>query len=478
MLMKCKSFIIPLSFLLLIPLSSSAQLISTDFIQHYSETQLDLMGLNADNGVDAYRLTYGTPTPWNATDTASGALLLPTTDSCPNGHPFVSYQHGTVVKKDQVPSEDGSRQGGLAFSGRGYVVSMPDYLGLGKSDSLHPYHHAKSQALSSLNMIRASREHLDGEPEYPLSGELFLSGYSQGGHASMALHRYIETNNMLDSFDVKASAPLSGAYDLSGVQSQLPPDSTYGTPAYYPYIIASYQMVYGNLYDSIEEYYVAPYDTIIPQCLDGDTTLMEFNNALPNNLYSFFEDSILDSFYADTANFSHPLRLALADNDLYDWAPERKVRLYYCGGDEQVVPENSVVARDSMNTNGASDVEAQELSSNLGHSGCAPLAIQEALTLFEEERTECSTSSIPHREGKEAKLEIRRIGEDRHSVRIPSPNRPYELYSMEGKRMKSGVCKGDRFVLNTGPLPKGVYILRVKDDQAPSSLLHRRIVVD
>lgn len=292
----------------------------------------------------------------------------------------------------------------------------------------------------------------------------------------MGLHRYIEENALLDSFDVKVSAPLSGAYDLSGVQSELPADSSYSSPAYYPYIIASYQLVYGNLYNSLDEVYEDPYDTIIPKYLSGDSTLGDFNDALPNNIYYFMEDSLLDNFYADTVNFSHPLRVALADNDLTDWAPERPVRMYYCGGDEQVFPENSQVAEDSMNSLGAMDATAKELNSLAGHGACALLAIDEAKSDLDAERSGCGSSSLAERRELDEELIVKERTEGTKEILTPLKEPQYQLYSMKGELVKSGTSDSPRFNLNGTGISDGIYILRVMekgDPKVPS--LERRL---
>src|ERR1051326_8920384 len=102
---------------------------------------------------------------------------------------------------------------GLAFATSGYAVAMPDYLGLGDSPGLHPYHHARSEATASVDMLRAARAFCAANG-FQLNGRLFLAGYSQGGHATMALLRELETWHM-NEFTVTACAPMAGAYDRS-----------------------------------------------------------------------------------------------------------------------------------------------------------------------------------------------------------------------------------------------------------------------
>ena len=76
----------------------------------------------------------------------------------------------------------------------GYVVSAPDYLGYGASKALpHPYEHAASLASASADMLRATREFCQ-QQAVSVTQKNFLLGYSEGGYATMALHKYLEAN--------------------------------------------------------------------------------------------------------------------------------------------------------------------------------------------------------------------------------------------------------------------------------------------
>lgn len=80
--------------------------------------------------------------------------------------------------------------------------------------SYHPYLHADSEATSVIDSIRAARN-VAALQGFGLSGKVMLTGYSQGGHASMATHRAIE-RDMPGEISVVAGAHLSGPYNLSG----------------------------------------------------------------------------------------------------------------------------------------------------------------------------------------------------------------------------------------------------------------------
>ena len=93
------------------------------------------------------------------------------------------------------------------------------------------------------------------------NSQLFLAGYSQGGHATMALHRLIEGQHS-DEFTVTASAPAAGPYDLSGttLDAALATPSA-NTPRYLFYLLVSYETVY-DLFSSFSQVFQPPYDTL------------------------------------------------------------------------------------------------------------------------------------------------------------------------------------------------------------------------
>jgi hypothetical protein len=70
-------------------------------------------------------------------------------------------------------------------------------------------------------MLRAARSFCASN-NIGLNGQLFLAGYSQGGHTEMALHRELERYHT-NEFAVTASAAMAGPYDMSGVELNLCP---------------------------------------------------------------------------------------------------------------------------------------------------------------------------------------------------------------------------------------------------------------
>jgi hypothetical protein len=79
----------------------------------------------------------------------------------------------------------------------------------------------------------------------------------------------------------------------------------------------------------------------------------------------------------------HPLRRALRDNDLTGFVPKAALRLYHCSGDEDVLPANSVVARDRFTAAGVTGVLLVDPSAGAGHGDCVEPALLAAKAWFD-----------------------------------------------------------------------------------------------
>ena len=297
--------------------------------------------------IRVYRLTYRTRTPEGQETTASGAVLVPVASQA---LPVISYQHGTLVptSENQAPSyyapnsEIWSAVSLLASTG--YVVSAPDYLGYGASKALpHPYEHAASLASASADMLRATREFCQ-QQAVSVTQKNFLLGYSEGGYATMALHKYLEAN-YASTLPVTASAPGAGAYHKSAfaryILQSTQPLSFLST---YVWVLRTYDRIYG-LNRPYSFYYQEPYATRL--ATDPFAAVPSQQSQL---FTSTFRDAVLTGSDA-------PLAASLADNDLYDWQPKAPLALFHGTADDYVPFFNSQDAYDAMRKRGATQVE-------------------------------------------------------------------------------------------------------------------------
>lgn len=302
--------------------------------------------------VRVYRIYYDTVTPDGLPVKASAAAILPYGST--RAFPLLSYQHGTEFLTNNVASQgNGDLTLGLVFASVGYVVSMPDYLGMGLPiGMLHPYVHARSEATAALDSLRAVKV-LCSQSGINLNGQLFLIGYSQGGQATMALHREIEFYHT-NEFTITASAPMAGPYDMSGAMVNLMlADAPYDSPAYLPYTLFSYNNVY-KLYTFSSDYLVQPYATTLPPLFDGRHSASQINAAMPSIPSKILKPEFLSQF---KSNPDHPFRIALRANDLYNWKPVAPMQMYHCASDNLVPFSNSEVALAKFHALGATHVQ-------------------------------------------------------------------------------------------------------------------------
>ncbi len=379
-----------LPFFLFIATAGSQVLLEHELLETYSIAELASNGIgNADNPIEVHRLQYATTDPFGAPTIASGAIVLPISGGC--YHALAAYMHGTILHREEVPSRLSSEIiVGYFMGASGYVTVLPDYLGLGDSPGMHPYIHAASEASASIDMLRAAREFC-AEKGVLLNGQLFLAGYSQGGHSCMATHKMIE-EQFPEEFQVTASAPCSGPYDVSGVQAEviISPE-VYPAPYYLPYILFAYMYVYPDLVDDINEVLKEPWATVLPPLFEGNNGSGEVDAVMPNVPSQILQDDLLQDFIDDPDHF---FRVALRDNDLYDWAPQAPVRMIYCEGDDHVSYLNSIVTLQAMQANGAPSVQGQSAGAGLDHGGCAYPALLTAKGWFDGQQGACGWNGM------------------------------------------------------------------------------------
>ncbi|RAP37779.1 hypothetical protein DID80_03430 [Candidatus Marinamargulisbacteria bacterium SCGC AAA071-K20] len=98
----------------------------------------------------------------------------------------------TIVSRSLAPTEIGSIVGVL-YASTGYIVIVPDYLGYRVSEIPHPYLHKSSLTSILIEAIRSTKQLLS-ILDITTNNQLFLTGYSEGGYATIAATQEIEKN--------------------------------------------------------------------------------------------------------------------------------------------------------------------------------------------------------------------------------------------------------------------------------------------
>ncbi|OYW66796.1 MAG: alpha/beta hydrolase [Bosea sp. 12-68-7] len=172
----------------------------------------------ARNAVRLYRVTYPSVVPEQGNRPISATGLLAVPDTAETVFPMVSYQHGTVYGKEQVPSfpeQSPETQLMIAqFAGQGYLVTGADYFGMGASKEPEGYLVKGSHQQATYDMVQASRAVL---VDLKLSdSKLFLSGWSQGGFVTLAMLEKLEAVGMPVKAATTASAPADAFAAFNG----------------------------------------------------------------------------------------------------------------------------------------------------------------------------------------------------------------------------------------------------------------------
>jgi poly(3-hydroxybutyrate) depolymerase len=341
--------------------------------------------------ITVYHLTYQTQDPKGNITPASGALMVPSSDSdtaCTGARPIVLYAHGTTTDRNfdlaQLDAADSAEGVVLAavFAAEGYIVVAPNYLGYDISTlGYHPYLIAAQQSKEMIDALSAARAALptSDAPDSKDGGKLFITGYSEGGYVAMATHSAMQSAGMT----VTAAAPMSGPYALVAFgdaifEGEVNDSATVNVALLAP----AYQNVYGDIYSTPGEIFESKYASSIPTLLPSTTPVSTlrsegqlpsalFNSTPPAPSYAIYTpatspanlasvflagfgtDDLINNTYrasylADAlmqpdggfptltdglppANPTNALRIQLKVNDLRNWTPAAPMLL--CGGD-------------------------------------------------------------------------------------------------------------------------------------------------
>lgn len=335
--------------------------------------------------VKVVALNYFTAGVKGESANASGVMLVPSGTCSATAAPLVAYARGTEVSKVRTmanPADGETFLMASMYAAQGYAVVATDYLGFAKSSySFHPYLHADSEASAVIDSIRAARN-AASTMGASLSGKVMLTGYSQGGHSSMAAHRAIERDNASE-INVVGGAHLAGPYNLSG--SLKVPSAVAGVQFFVPFLVTAWQKVYGTLYTDVKTVFKAPYSDYIESLLPSATltyTTLVTSGKLPGasgETPNQARDAMFQSAYTtDTqTNTSSGTYIAAQKNDLLGWTPKAKVLLCGGAGDPTVPPAvHQVVMKADFDKRGVTNVTSVDvdafIQATYGTGGKAP----------------------------------------------------------------------------------------------------------
>ena len=300
--------------------------------------------------VTSYRLDYLTTDADGQEVRASGMVSVPQKPAGAKS-PLLSYQHGTIFRDAEAPSNHAqASEVAVVLASLGYIVLAPDYVGFGSSKGTpHPYLLAEPSAAATVDFLTAART-WRSQAGVADNGQLFLTGYSEGGYVTMAAHRALQAGGSTHLQPLRMVVVGAGPYDVLAtmdglvdiVRAEQPVIGALITPGLLRYLGASVQSEVRRL--------------LLRALIPGDADVR-------------YDTRFIDRYLADDERYIDEV------SSVYDYKPNVPVRLYH-GRDDRTVPyASSVNTVRAMQQRGAGDLvsltdcRAQPVA---GHVQCVP----------------------------------------------------------------------------------------------------------
>jgi acetyl esterase/lipase len=167
------------------------------------------------------------------TEQVTGTVFVPPGKPPESGWPIVAYAHATTgIEPECAPSLSPtllkSSTVVTALVKAGFVVTMPDYQGLGLDKTYHPYLDATTAGYNVIDAVRATRKLVPAA-----SKEWVALGLSQGGQATWAANELAANYNgglaLVGSVSLAPPADITGFADAAAA-GQLTPEQAPALP--------------------------------------------------------------------------------------------------------------------------------------------------------------------------------------------------------------------------------------------------------
>lgn len=327
--------------------------------------------------VNVYKMIYNTTIDGEEVE-VSGLVCTP---AAIGTYPVLSFQNGTNTVNAYAPTEyitDPAKQFVQFISSMGFVVLMADYPGFGKSASIpHPYLITEPTVNSLVDMIRAVNEGEGYEFQgIMISNEYYLLGYSQGGWATLALHKALELDYSSD-FKLAGSVCGAGPYNMYNIFLGMINTTEYPMPSYLGYIINAYS-AYNQFTNPVSDILNEPYASRLASLYTGTLSLGQINNQLTTSVAGLFRQDFLSGF-ATSANYS-TVRDALRSNSIEAWKTAQPLYFIHSDGDTHVPVTSTLTMYDAMISAGTSSLTCKKLIiPSLDHGDAVVPCMTEAL---------------------------------------------------------------------------------------------------
>ncbi|MGE5419551.1 MAG: alpha/beta hydrolase family protein [Chloroflexota bacterium] len=322
--------------------------VSKEMITSYNESYITslieaasaIFNVNVDlrplvsTGVELYKVVYETTVEGNKIK-ASGLVCAPTEQG---DYPVLSFQNGTNTRNSNAPSnfpQDYGFQMVEVIASMGYVVVISDYPGFGESKQIpHPYLVAEPTVRSIVDMLYAVRE-MDAElPNINVKNEYYLIGYSQGGWATLQMHKALELTYK-DDFNLQGTSAGAGPYNIYLLMQKILSQETFPEPYYIGYVINGYKS-YNQFTNPVSDLLNEPYASRVGGLFNGTLNAGQINAQLTTNIRNLVNADFLAGFATSPKYAS--VRQAMIDNSIAPWHTNIPLLLIHGDADTHVDP--------------------------------------------------------------------------------------------------------------------------------------------
>ena len=315
-----------------------------------------------DYGFDTYKVTYCSIDARLPGQKRAEPAIATGNLSIPRKHgklPTVLYLHGTAVSFYDAPSNPNifgdlapngeSFEGPVSsavFAGAGFVYAAPDYSGFGDSPvARHRYFHAATEASSTVDLLVAARTVLR-RLQVATGDDVFTFGFSQGGHAALAVQRELENT----ALPITASGAVGGVFDVERFfLSALADETTLTLPLAVSFILLAYDDIY-DVYRRPSDVFRPRYAATVPGLFDMQHYWDDVLAGLPSTSRALLT---ADYFEHVRDNPDDPLRVRLRQNAVDRWRPRAPILVYHSRVDEEVFFADAMVSIDRLRNRGA-----------------------------------------------------------------------------------------------------------------------------
>jgi hypothetical protein len=292
----------------------------------------------------------------------SGNMYVPKSKQCRG---LIMACHYTYAALSESPSQGPTLSALLAT--KGYAVVDADFVGFGVTYQLvHPYLDKTATARAVADMGRLARPFLEANGYTFLTDNIYIFGYSQGGHAATAVQEFIESHP-----DYYADLPLTkvfcggGPYDPKVTYDIAKETDVISYPAVVPMFLQG--TIYANdLNDPILELPITEADFLSAEMMKDDRYKLWLNskaytmdqvNLLMKDIGCGKFSTILrpEALGGEEYAPNKILFAKLSENATTTYCPKTPMYIFHSTGDDVVAFANAEMLQKAFRERGADE---------------------------------------------------------------------------------------------------------------------------